>query len=308
MRRKTYSKLVGTERKDCCYHSLFNNECSRRLQHDPIKVRITNFNKRKFASELENQYPVVVRNKLVNGKLTDDDTIKPPFVPSLKTFQNVRNRTNTSKYYHKIVVLALWVMSCTPSLNTVIRNVSLHPFFVYYWTELQRKFYQKFSKSHYTAISIDATGSLFKKIYPPTNLSDQQYHSKHLFLYVTVLKLINTSIPLTQMISATQKMENIYVVKMWAENMIKPKEFITDDFSALIGACVKAFTTFATTREYVSHCFKVLEQQTHVIPVCFMSLDSSHFIKTLYGLECFKFVDLRVKKGSMLLFCYISKK
>lgn len=76
------------------------------LIHEPKKVRITKFKKEQLASHLENQYPIVLRNKLLSQTLTDDDTKEPPYVPSLKSLQNIKSTINTSKYYYKIVLAA----------------------------------------------------------------------------------------------------------------------------------------------------------------------------------------------------------
>lgn len=59
---------------------------------------------------------------------------------------------------------------------------------------------------------IDATGSLYKG----THISISPYKPKHIFLYGAGLKK-NTSIPLTLMISATQKIDKIY---LWLKTQI----------------------------------------------------------------------------------------
>lgn len=98
-------------------------------------------------------------------------------------------------------MLALWIMASTSPFNNVIRNVAR--FFVSYWSQAQEIFYNKFSQAQYTSISLDATGPFFKKIQPPVD-SSQLQTVKHLFLYIAILKLQTTSVPLTQMISATR--------------------------------------------------------------------------------------------------------
>lgn len=224
-----------------------------------------------------------------------NETQDPPFNPNLKSLQNIKYRNESEKRFHKVVVLSLWIMSFTHPFKDVIRTVSLQPFFVHYWTELQLQLYKRFSSQSQTILSIDATGSIFKKISPPADPLNT-YESKHLFLYIVIIKMKNSSVPLAQMISATQSMDNIYQwLSKWIGSMKRPTQVICDDSAALIGAVVKAFTKYTTTREYVNHCYEVLEQQSHCNLTCLIRLDTSHFVKILYGLQCFKFVDKRVK-------------
>lgn len=257
------------------------------------KIKLASLKTKQLALKMQNQYPIVIRNKMINSTMQDDETREPPFVPTLKSLQNIRNRHDAEKRYHKIVVLALWIMSFTKPWVNVIRTVSLQPFFIHYWTELQLNFYKKVSKA-YTVLSIDATGSIFKEISPPYSTSD--YERKHLFLYVVMLKMNDNSVPLSQMISAVQTMDNIFQwLKKWIGGMKAPNEVICDDSAAIIGAVVNAFTRFTTTREYLSHCFKVLCHGERCQITCLLRLDTSHFLKSLYRLQCFKFIDIRVK-------------
>lgn len=191
-----------------------------------------------------------------------------------------------------MVIMSLWIMSFTPPFQNVFRQVSAYPFFVYYWTQLLTTFFNKFSETHNTCFSIDATGSIFRKLRPPCD-PNHNCAAEHLFLYIAVLKLPRTTIPTIQMISENQTMQNIC---QWLKSTkILPNEVIVDQLSALIGAAVKAFTKFGNTLEYLDDCLLVLEKTKTFTPNCFIRLDTSHFIKCLNGLSCFKFIDKRVK-------------
>lgn len=75
-----------------------------------------------------------------------------------------------------------------------------------------------------------------------------------------------------------------------------PSEIITDDSSALVSACIQAFTLFCTTKSYLTRLFSVLEGSNSDKPKAFIRLDTSHFIKTLHNLACFKTnIDSNVK-------------
>lgn len=67
-----------------------------------------------------------------------------------------------------------------------------------------------------------------------------------------------------------------------------PNEIITDDSSALVSACIQAFALYCSTKTYLTHLFRVLEGSSSAKPKAFIRLDTSHFIKTLVNLTCFK--------------------
>lgn len=97
-----------------------------------LKNRLSSYKTKELSSQLENQYPIVVRNKMLNSSMQDDETREPPFIPCLKSLQNLRNKHDVVKRYHKEVVSALWIMSFTEPWMNAIRTVSLQSFFIHY--------------------------------------------------------------------------------------------------------------------------------------------------------------------------------
>lgn len=283
-------KLESTIRIYCHMSNVDNKQ-----DHGDIKNRLTSHKKKEIAIKLENEFPIVLRNKMINKHVKDTETQEPPFIPKLKSLQNIRNQ-NFSQYYHKIVIVSLWIMTLTEPFKTIIRKFSVFPFIVYYWTQLQLDIYKSMASQSYTVLSIDATGSIFKNIIPPIEL-DKSYKPKHLFLYIVLMKIKNGSVPLCQMISETHTLDSIYDwLRTWIKNMKnKPDEVVSDDSSALIGAITRAFTRFDSLKDYLKQCFLILESGKGDLPECFIRLDTSHWVKNLYGLNCFKFVDKRVK-------------
>lgn len=91
------------------------------------------------------------------------------------------------------------------------------------------------------------------------------------------------------MLSESQTADTIAKwLKSWVAFVTPPNEAVTDDQAALQSALVTAFTKFNCTKDYIEHCFKVLEKKSTEVPSCFVRLDTSHFCKTLSRLPCLK--------------------
>lgn len=68
-----------------------------------------------------------------------------------------------------------------------------------------------------------------------------------------------------------------------------------DDSAALIGAAVKAFTPYESTKDYLTSSFNKLNSDAKTPKEPYIRLDTSHFVKIVYNLSCFQNVDSRVK-------------
>lgn len=103
-----------------------------------------------------------------------------------------------------------------------------------------------------------------------------------------------SSVPVSQMISESQTMDTIFQwLQAWSKCNPIPNEIILDDSSALIGACVKAFTNCSSTAKYIEDSYRRLEQ-SEKRDTCYIRIDTSHFVKILFNLSCFKHTDTRV--------------
>lgn len=86
-------------------------------------------------------------------------------------------------------------------------------------------------------------------------------------------------VPITQMISGSHTLDTIHKwLEAWVKDKSIPNEVIVDDSSALIGADVKAFTPFDTTKEYIQNSYEQLEKSEPTPHSCFIRIDTSHFI------------------------------
>jgi len=93
-----------------------------------------------------------------------------------------------------------------------IHTVCAKPFIVHYWTPCQLVVYKSIKKT-YVRLSIDATGSIVKKI----KRSTQTILSSHIFLYETVVSNGAYQTSVTQMISEKRYILNIFMVNIMVE-------------------------------------------------------------------------------------------
>lgn len=307
--------MICVERNDTCLATenmielkctIFNENTN--FKHNQNKkIRLTQYHKKNLQDELKTKKPLTVKNLLVN-KLMETGDSEPTFVPSLHTLQQLKHATKQSNFLHPSPILSTWSLAFTPPYDKCIRKICLFPFFLLYWTPEQSSFIEYYIKSQkYVKVSIDATGSILKKIsVPDVNVYTQVQNKnrKHIFLYVLMCyRDSGSSVPLCQMLSELNTLDNIAnFLKEWLDGKAVPNECVTDDSSALLGAVSKAFNGFSSTNAYIDRCFELLEArynkmgfvESH-IPPCYMRLDKSHFIKNLYKQAVFDHVDPRVK-------------
>jgi len=104
------------------------------------------------------------------------------------------------------------------NLSGSIHGIGIDPFFVHYWTNYQIAVYKDASKE-YTKLSIDATGSLVKKL----KRTSLDLLSAHIFLYERILSTSIGHISITQMISEKQDTLSIYNwLASWMATGIQP--------------------------------------------------------------------------------------
>lgn len=215
---------------------------------------------------------------------------EPTRLPTVGCLRQIKYEENKSSHYDQNQILSLWLMTRISTYKDAIKHISVYPFYVHY---CQDQYCQKYKKTGKLILSLDATGSIFKP-FGPTN---KIIITKHIFLNVCVMKTNEnlSSVPLTQMLSEDQSMDTIYKwLEAWQKGNPTPDEVNVDDSSALIGACVKAFTKHNSTKDYVEESYRKLEQGQRSDD-CYIRIDSSHFIKILFNQSCFKHVDSRVK-------------
>lgn len=296
--------------ENCCTSSenFYEMKCSitnvnKNYKHDKsVKVRVTKYHKQQLEETLAKNHPIITRNLLANQHMEIGD-VEPPIIPNIGALQKIRSRMKQAPFLHSSPVLSVWCMAFTPPYNETIRQISIFPFFILYWSREQNYFYNLFSRSErYIRVSIDATGSVVKgTVLPEVNIftKNANKQKKHVFLYVMMCyREDGSSIPLCHMLSEVNTQENISMfLKQWLSGKSAPNECVSDDSAAILGAVVTNFTGFISTNSYLQNCFNILEGDNHNnirIP-CYIRLDKSHFVKNLYRQSCFEHVDNRVK-------------
>lgn len=272
------------------------------FQHSSdIKNQVRGHRRSTLSEQMRNESALAKRHALAADLMNEGDK-EPSVLPKLGTLRQIKHERNQSVQLHPNPILSLVCMASTPPYDECIRNVSAYPFYVYYWTNEQIAFYKDCQKTlNYVRLSIDATGSIFcKKLRPVVNEHTKLAEEVQgpLFFYVAMTDtVVKSSIPVAQMISETHSLDDIRQwLKSWLANGKSPNEVVTDDSAALIGAVVQVFAGKESTNKYLLDCFALLEKlPLQKVPNCYVRLDSSHFIKTLYNQELFKNVDYRVK-------------
>lgn len=225
-----------------------------KFKHNPLKkIKMSPFKRNELACELKHKSSIVVRNELIDSAMNVGDT-EPSHIPTTACLRQIKYEPRCNEHYHENPVLALWIMSKISPFE-IIRHISLFPFYVYYWSSAQDQHYKKYSRQNRVILSLDATGSLLKEVGPTKDITN----TNHIFLYSGVMYDENNgrSVSITQMLSEIHNMDTIFRwIQTWKDNKKCPNEVVLDHSPALVGAAVKAFTSFKSTAEYLANSFE----------------------------------------------------
>jgi len=172
-----------------------------------------------------------------------------------------------------------------------IHFISADPLIVHYWTPCQLVFYKSIRKS-YVRLTIDATGSIVKKIKRTT----QNILSSHIFLYEGDLSSDEFQVSVLQMISEKQNTFTIYSwLQLWLnDGVLPPQETVTDCSMALLGAIARAFCGGITVNFYVNTCLDILmhgkSSARHQLQ-CYMRIDIAYLIKLVCRWKCWQGIN-----------------
>lgn len=267
------------------------------FKHNPLKkIRLTPYSRRTLSKKLKFDSATIVRKQIASHDMIFQDK-EPPVLPSVGALRQIRHETRKQKWYHTNQILSVVIMANTSTYSSVIQEILMKPtFHIYYWLEEQIKYYKQYVQEYgRPTISLDATGSIIKPIVLPNGTK----FTKRLFLYVILITADSflKSIPISQMLSDSHTKNSIADwLGKWASNgIIPPAEIITDDSSALIAATIQCFTSYKSTKDYLEASYSALEGHTNSLPVVYMRIDTSHFVKTIHNLSCFNNTTENVK-------------
>jgi len=188
-----------------------------------------------------------------------------------------------------------------------IRDIGFDKFHVFFWSPEQIDLFKDVMKLK-MPLSIDATGSIVKKIIRLYNNGKQK--SGHIFLYVAVTHIETQIIPVCQMLSEKHDTNFIlYWLNYWLNSIgeeYRPLEVTTDRSLALQNACCLAFNNM-TYKKYLENCFKLLKNETSDVPNCYIRIDIAHLIRSVSQWKCWKGQHKRIKDFYMRCIGLLSK-
>lgn len=299
-------KVLWDETKITCpwtFHNAWTNgdkilidavchECSAILEgetsKDKLIVSITgcdrNFrhqNRRKLAGKrrqeviqmLKSESSTSVQSSIINSEMQAGDSM-PAHVPTKEVLRQAIYLANLEQLPDKDPMESL--LKLKSSSRDTIFNIAISPFYVFYWTPIQRQ-----QRRERMTVTIDATGSL---IQPPASSEKMQGREtlKHVFLYSILAKVpSNKSVPICQMITQTHTAAFIsFWLQTWLNDVKKPpKEVIIDESKALFLAVLRAFTSCSSVKEYLKRCMAALVLNSETLPECYIRYDRSHLVK-----------------------------
>jgi len=176
-----------------------------------------------------------------------------------------------------------------------IRDIGFDKFHVFFWSPEQIDLFKDVMRLK-MPLSIDATGSIVKKIIRLYNNGKQK--SRYIFLYVAVTHIETQIIPVCQMLSEKHDTNFIlYWLNYWLNSIgeeYRLLEVITDRLLALQNACCLAFNNM-TYKKYLENCFKLLKNETSDVPNCYIRIDIAHLMHSVSQWKCWKGQHKRIK-------------
>lgn len=162
----------------------------------------------------------------------------------------------------------------------------MDPFYCMYWLKERLEMYKLGHRSLDSYMTIDATGSVAKKLIVYGDIT-----SAHNFLYQCVLAFednSNPSISVFQMVSSKQDASLItYFLFKIIRSGARVLRIATSDFGrAILVALARVFANYADLKHYLQICFQIcfiganlsLNSCNTKMPACFLRLDVSHLI------------------------------
>lgn len=246
--------------------------------------RMTPYRSKQFLTKLQNKTTYNVYHDQTQG-ISDDAKHLPRDFVSVKSLENIKYNYNKSK---ESPINELRIMKYSPEWDDAIKEISVNPFVVTFWSKQQIFFYaQKASEKGGPCVSLDATGSVILSNNLTSDIREavgRDIYTPHVFLYLISIKSMDgNSVPVAQMLSSQQDSTRIsYFFDRWCQDFKKPVEVVIDDSKAFKKSCSKSFAGCENIKEYIAKCFGILLHEEHpCLPDCFIRLDCSHFIHNL---------------------------
>ena len=116
--------------------------------HDPtIKNKLTSTRKQIFAEKLKHSKALAVRAVMADKFINTDNPREPPTFPKLSTLRRIRMEAKNALQFDRNPILSIYAMSQSPPFDSFIQKFSLVPFFLYFWTKEQSRYYDEVLKN-----------------------------------------------------------------------------------------------------------------------------------------------------------------
>lgn len=215
------------------------------------KRQLKGFLREKIATELldGNKSASVWRNEEATKLMDFGDNI-PPVLYDMIVLRKVKQAKLDKKLQLNNIdpLQNLHIAKCTRYLRT-IHNIGLNPFYCMYWSPEQELTYKQcYKQDHNCFLTIDATGSIGKKLRLPNG---EKF--PHLFLYQCVCVSQLENFPTFQMVSAKQ---DVSIISYFLSEIIKsgaptPRTVVTDFGKAILIAVSRIFANCIDLNNYM---------------------------------------------------------
>lgn len=254
--------------------------------------------RQKIAGQLidRKQHATIWRTEEANNKIMTFGDKGPPILYSSNVLRKAKQMELDNR---------LGIVDCDPIRNLQIfkylerlgsiHGIGLDPFYIMYWSKEQITLYKILNRSNNSYFTMDATGSIAKKLSKPDGTK-----SAHLFLYQCVIvPKDKRGIPIFQMISTKQDaaLLTYFLLEIRRAGATVPPVVITDFSRAILVALARAFADCADLNHYLQRCYHVvMENNEAALPGSYLRLDVSHLIKIGSNWECLRKLPKKVRQ------------
>lgn len=178
-----------------CTYLQGKGNCSKRYLRNPTRKIV--------GKELQNKSAYVYRAEKAHMLMKEGDP-ELPHLFSSAVLRAAKSEAIKTDYVDSDVFKALVILKFS-SLQNVIHNIGLDPFFIHYWSNHQLSVYKRYAIENNACVFADATGSIVKKL----NKADGS-KSKHMFLYICTINCNSGQFSVCQMISESHNVNSIH--------------------------------------------------------------------------------------------------
>lgn len=231
------------------------------------KVFLRNAHRLKMGERVARENVEVIQAKLADKFVQDKDPACP-LIPRATVLRGAKATYTNSKYWDQDPIIALSLMQSTV-YKEEIHFLSVVPFTVHYWTNLQRQAYNTYASKGHPCAFVDASGQIYPKF---TKFNEVKTRSS--FLYVIVVNFNGEQFCVGQMVSEAH--DTVIITNFWTKwlqyGFIKPHEMVMDSGKALLTGTIIALTGYPTIESYADAL------NTSAAIDCYIRLDIAHFM------------------------------